>query len=355
MARHTSSTLRFETLERRDMMAGNVTASVAGGDLVIKGDSASNGVVVTRVDATTYEVRGIMTGGSDTRINGVTGNRVLLRGVTDDIRVNMYGGHDEINFYGSSAALPLVAPDDLVVDMDAGNDKVGMDYVKAGGDVEVMMGSGVDSFIGVGVTTGDDLFVKESGSPFYAGNYDYVNLYGGSRIGGQLNVKLNRGHDTFKTDGTTAQSLWVEGGGGNDTTFVDKMTATAFIRIDPGTGSDNTTVQNSKVGDDLTVTESSGARPTTDFDSVTIGGNTVKDYVWVAGNRGREKVWIDSNVADRLYASLSDGDDWMNIKNTTIRSSWTLDGGAGSDTLNRYGNSKTYGSKNFNSYSYLYL
>lgn len=345
--------LQFEALERRDVMAGNVLASMAGGDLVITGDGAANGVVVTRIGAGAYEVRGSVAGGGETRINGQLGVPAKVTGVTDDVLANLYGGNDEITFFGSVAA-PFVVPDGLFVNMDAGNDKVGMDFVKTGGNLEVNSGSGVDSFIAVGVNVGNNMFVRESTSPFYTGNYDFVNIYGGSRVGNQLNVKLNQGHDTFKTNGTTAKSLWIEGGAGNDTTFVDNTTASAFIRIDPGAGSDGTTVQNSNVGDYLTVTESSGTRSANDQDGVGVSNVTAKNYVNIVGNQGRERVTIDRVTTDRLYASLGAGDDWMNIKFTTLRA-WSIDGGSGYDTLYRYGNNKTFGSSNFNSFSSMYL
>jgi hypothetical protein len=344
--------LGFEALERRDLMAGNVLAKVDGGDLLITGDGLSNGVKIMRVDASTYEVVGFPHGGGDTRINGELSKR--FTGVTDDISVNLGGGNDDLQLHGHSAAAPLTAPDAIVINMDAGNDSVFLNFVKSGGNVDVTSGSGVDGLYGVGLAVGNNMFVRESTSPYYAGNHDIVNIYGGSRIGNQLNVKLNSGNDSLKVENTTARSLWAEGGAGNDYTMVDKLTASAFIRIDPGMGSDTTTVQNSSTGDYLSVTELAGSRSASDRDGVGIVNNQVKTYVRVEGNNGRETVTIDRTAADRLYANLGAGDDWMNIKFTSLRA-WSIDGGSGYDTLYRYGNNKTFGSSNFNSFGYLNL
>ncbi len=90
----------FEQLERRNLMAGNVTASLVDGDLVIKGDDYSNSVVVTQFDSKTFEVSGRAAGGSDTKINGKVGARVRVTGVIDDIRAQFYSGSDGINLFG---------------------------------------------------------------------------------------------------------------------------------------------------------------------------------------------------------------------------------------------------------------
>ncbi len=222
----------FETLERRDLMAGNVIARVIDGDLVIRGDDASNGVKVTRLDATTYQVSGFTVGGADTRINTVPNGIIKLVGVTRDINANFFSGNDELSLHGASPAAPLTAPRDINIDMDAGNDQVYLKNVKAGGKVDVSMGSGVDQFIADNVVTGGNLIVRESTTPYYAGNSDFVNIYGYSNIGGQLNVKFNRGNDSFKTNNTTAKSVWLEGGCGNDAAFIDNTKIPAFNPID---------------------------------------------------------------------------------------------------------------------------
>ena len=226
------SVLRMEQLERRDLMAGNVTATVSGGNLVITGDSASNSVAVSRVDATTYKVWGKTWGGQDTWLRGVANGAVTLSGVTGDITVNMNAGNDEISFHGTNASYPLVAPRDLKVYTQDGNDTVSMFNVRAGRDMYVNTGAGVDSFIAETLTTGNNLFVLEDDSP-YAVNANTVNIYRGSRIGGQLQVRLSAGHDSFRTDGTTAQSLWMTGGAGNDGITVSNTKTTSFVQIDP--------------------------------------------------------------------------------------------------------------------------
>lgn len=346
---------RFESLERRDLMAGNVTANLIGGTLYINGDNSSNSVVVSRLPNGAVEVLGKFSAGGDTRINSQVGARPQFFGVTGNVTANMFSGNDEINFFGASPTAPLVAPYDLLVYTQDGNDVVGMTNVYAGRDMLVNTGSGVDNFTAVTATVGNNLYALENANLHLNGYSDFVNIYGNSWIGNQLQVRLNQGNDTFKANRTTVGSMFVDAGGGNDSIYLDNLTSRSWVSIDPGIGSDLTMVQHCSIGDDLIVSEATGARPTTDFDRVTIFGTQVKDYLSVQGNRGREDVRIDYTAVDNLFASLGDGADVLNIKNSTIRRSWSLSGGNGYDSLNLFGNSRTLSSSGFDYFSGMYL
>ena len=85
--------LFLERLENRDLLAGNVSASVRGGDLVLRGDGAANQILLER---TGNEVT-ITSLDGETTINGQEGPVVLSR-VRDDFRINMGGGSDVLQF-----------------------------------------------------------------------------------------------------------------------------------------------------------------------------------------------------------------------------------------------------------------
>ena len=120
---------------------------------------------------------------------------------------------------------------------------------------------------GIGVATGDSFFVQEHETPVYAGDSNFVNIYGNSSIGNQLNVKFPRSNDSLKVSKTTAASLWLEGREGNDSFFIDQVQTRGDIRIDPGIGSDTTTVQYCTVGDDLLIEEYTLSRPSANVDN----------------------------------------------------------------------------------------
>ena len=77
--------IAFEQLESRELMAGNVVASVQGNMLLLWGDGEANGVTLTyNAGSKKYQVTGKDAGGSPTTINGLdtaqAGNTVELGG-----------------------------------------------------------------------------------------------------------------------------------------------------------------------------------------------------------------------------------------------------------------------------------
>src|SRR5688500_15224776 len=69
----------IETLESRVFLSGNVLASVAGGNLRIRGDAEANAIVVDQVGLNAGQVR--ISGASGTAINGQAGP-IVLDGMT---------------------------------------------------------------------------------------------------------------------------------------------------------------------------------------------------------------------------------------------------------------------------------
>ena len=117
--------LTVERLEDRQVLAGNVLAMVSGQTLLIWGDEAANGVVLTYNSQTqTYRVIGQDAGGAPTTINGLDtslpANAVELAGVKH-VAVGMNGGDDSFAV-GSPQAVDTVISKWLAIDIGAGND-----------------------------------------------------------------------------------------------------------------------------------------------------------------------------------------------------------------------------------------
>src|SRR5688572_10694064 len=92
-----------ETLERRILMDGNVAASLAAGDLVVRGDGQDNQVVITRRSSGKIRIAGE----EDTTVNGK--RFVELSPMSDDLMILMrQGGEDHVEIQGR-----LLVPDDL--------------------------------------------------------------------------------------------------------------------------------------------------------------------------------------------------------------------------------------------------
>jgi hypothetical protein len=105
-------TLKVEPLEGRAMLAGNVTVSVSGGNLIITGDNRDNAVLVQQgANSGDYVVTGFdfadfggsgasgpttIKGGSSTFVDfGGTSARIV-HGVTRNVIIDMKGGNDSL-------------------------------------------------------------------------------------------------------------------------------------------------------------------------------------------------------------------------------------------------------------------
>src|SRR6059058_5739244 len=86
---------KFESLENRQMMAGDVMASVHAGTLFIKGDNLSNGITITPgAIPKQVIITGVNAGGSATTVNGVPNGPVAVNNVTKDVKIKMLSGND---------------------------------------------------------------------------------------------------------------------------------------------------------------------------------------------------------------------------------------------------------------------
>src|SRR5262249_36296766 len=89
---------KFESLENRQMMAGDVFANVSAGILTIRGDNLSNGITITAgPNPNEVVVTGINVDGSGTAVNGLVNTPVTLVNVTRDIKISMRRGNDTVN------------------------------------------------------------------------------------------------------------------------------------------------------------------------------------------------------------------------------------------------------------------
>lgn len=240
----------LESLERREMLAGDVNAQLTGGgDLRIDGDAADNHIVVTPVMGGGIRI----TGHGGTTVNGA--NEVVLPTlepvVADDIVIRMRGGHDLVEF------VTISATDDMRVNMGSGDDTLTLLNVTVPNDLSIVTGSGddlvavVDTYIAGGhfrVTTGsgDDAIIF----PQCSTSAGRVTLNTGSGedqllISGAINDRLsvNMGRDAdvvaFGDMGNlSVDSAHVNLGGGDDTVAFATGSQVESGRLNGGGGAD---------------------------------------------------------------------------------------------------------------------
>ncbi|MGD9635504.1 MAG: hypothetical protein AB7G28_02960 [Pirellulales bacterium] len=129
----------FERLEERQMLAGDVTAQIIKGDLVIRGDDFDNGITITAgTVAGTIVVTGVSAGGAATRVNGTANGAITLSGFSDDFKIKMKGGNDTVTITG------LTVRDSLKLKLGQGNDTATFTSVTVLDDAKIKCNYGDD-------------------------------------------------------------------------------------------------------------------------------------------------------------------------------------------------------------------
>jgi hypothetical protein len=193
-------------LERRALLAGNVTAAFNGANLVITGDNANNQVEVL-YNGVDVLVRGL----SGTTVNGAAADFLAVAAsdtLPGNLEVTLGKGNDLL--YVDDA---VVVTDDLIVAPGAGNDTTVLDTVTVGGDIE----------LGSIFPTTDD-----------PGN-DAVSM--DNVTADFILVVTGTGHDLVSLDVTTTDDVVVITGSGDDLIGGDIQSAELIV-LSTGSGND---------------------------------------------------------------------------------------------------------------------
>src|SRR5262245_32472008 len=187
----------FESLEGRQMMAGNVLVSVSNGDLIVTGDTQENQIQIIQA-----RQNGVPTAGrywiapqNGTLINGQASGQ-YVNNVTRDMRINLGDANDRLTLSDGSSNSNFIVPRDLIIDMAGGADVVNVNKISVRDDATITTGDGNDSvtFKGsVGAVSGvdggaNDLFIDTGARP------DNVLL---QNVFVRRNLTINTGIDNF--------------------------------------------------------------------------------------------------------------------------------------------------------------
>lgn len=177
------------------MMAGNVTAAVVDGALVLTGDNSANYLVVHQTGSHQFQVQGLAT---TIRSGSRSGNSFTFKNV-DELSVDLRGGADSLNLYNSTVAGPVG------INMGSGNDVLSVSNVVA-------------SVFGVNLGDGTDV----------------ASIYKVSTT--TFGMAAGHGRDTVAINTVTAGDLGVDMGDGNfDALTVVLSSATNAGFLDQGT------------------------------------------------------------------------------------------------------------------------
>jgi hypothetical protein len=201
---------KFESLENRQMMAGDVMASVHAGTLFIKGDNLSNGITITAgAIPNQVIITGTTVAGSGTTVNGITNAPVAVNNVTKDVKIKLLAGNDSVTVNN------LTVMGTLKFNGGGGVNTIAVNSSTICGDLEVRTGGSADTI------TITSTLVNGEAEFDTGGDCDHLTLVGSTF--GELDVHLEEGNDTLsitntqvvtetKLNGDEGINLFVEGG-----------------------------------------------------------------------------------------------------------------------------------------------
>lgn len=269
--------VRLERLERRTLLAGNVTAQLSGMNAIFRGDAADNSVEVVAEDGNVI-VRGL----DGTTINGSAADLILVNGAI--------GGN-----------LNAVLGD--------GNDRFVVNGVSIGRNASVSGGRGNDEIAFVGMSTiGTNVAIAG-----LDGN-DVLSLQN-STVGRHLTLAGHRGDDLLiVSTATIGGNLAVNGGTGNNDIAVDGSRIGRDTRIATGNDHDEVVIRNSELVDDLYISTARGT------DVVVLDSTTVGDKSVIRTGSGTDHVLIDGTTRffDRTWLSGGRAPDHLEITDGVV-------------------------------------
>jgi len=334
--------LHVEALESRELLAGNVLASVdAAGNLRIAGDNAANSLSIIQSGHNSY-----LLVGQGTTINGQANRN--LTGVRGRVDIDLRGGNDILTFSGElpdGSFSPKFAGS-FSVRGGAGSDALTLTNFEASGAVLVDGGGGTDT-LDITAAQGDDIVLRTSqGNDAIAAT--------GLAAADLIQIETGAGNDAISLSDSTARRVSVNAGLGNDiVTIADTQIVDSLLVVGndssglaSGGRGDTTTGEGGRngkpTGTDRSAGTSGGGRtggtggggstpaPVTDADEVSITNITAASATIITGGDVDEVDLVDLDVVGALLVLTGDGDDDLALSNSTA-ANLSIDLGAGND------------------------
>lgn len=338
--------LSLEILESRALLAGNVTASVSKGTLIIRGDGAANEIIISQLTtAGGYKITPVE--GSGTTVNSSATAIDLLNVVRFDIK--MLGGDDkvgignDVEFVGELFAALADYPGDeeeespglmSVVDEEENTEDemsiltfLGGDGDDDGFDIEnpeftpqqlAQLPTRVTGLTSIDLGDGNDSLI------YMIRSTSNINVTGGKGDDAVLSILTNIGHMSINTDPSKGEGM------GNDLAVVVLSKVRGDLAIATGAQDDavavlGTTVSNMGIG---TGGALSGAL--TDNDVVFLANVSAADNLGVKTEGGDDAVYVDTIIGDTFQISTGAGDDEVDVVGAALLN-LLIDTAAGED------------------------
>ena len=310
MARNPSRGRRcsFESLETRRLLAGDVTARIDDGKLIIKGDSLDNGITIT-AGATAGEVivTGVNAGGSATNVNDISNGTITLSGFTGGLKIDMHGGNDSVTI------TDLDVSGKAKLEGGRGDDEFSLDGVTFGRSLRISMGKDDDTLSLTNVEVADKATLMGR-----RGN-DEVSIDGSTFT--KLSVKLSKGDDTLEVTDTEATVKTHFKGGHGTNTYTGSGNTLAGLKTSHLTDESNTG-PSPTLAISGTSSINEGAVYTLNLSSTGTGGDTVTKWTINWGDNSEAQVVTgDPSSVTHTYA---DGPNTWTISATATNPNGTF-------------------------------
>jgi hypothetical protein len=328
--------LSIESLEAKNLLAGDVVASIIGGDLVLVGDAQDNSFRVQR-DAGNLGTGNVkVTGTLGTTINGSASSTFSF---TNDLRLDFVAGGTNRAFIGEPLLLfgSLELPGSVVIQGGAGNEGVSVSATTLAGDVELLdAAGGASAYIEITEST-------ISGDVRQTSTAEYSSLSVGTRASIAGSVVQRATGAAAQESYLTLQDSTIGGDAEHRSTaatvsytFVRGMEVGGDFGIYSSTGNDVvdmgtslTTVGNT-VGGDLRVHSGAGDDTHKIFD-MAVGDDVVYrggegNDLWQFGAAGKS-----SSIGDDFYGSGGQGNDTILLESVAVGDKLRIGGGQGDD------------------------
>jgi hypothetical protein len=319
-------TLRLEQLERRCLLAGDVSAVLKGGDLIITGDQDPNdpheAIKIECVahdwyhPLNTYRVSGI--GG--TRVNGSL-DPLAIPNVTRHVSVDLKTGKGEVATDLDEHGTYFWVAGDLTVKNTA---TVSIRYAQISGKVTVDGGS-VVTLHGIMGAPNKETRVR-AGTENDKINVDAV-------IHGKLTVDTGAGDDEVVLDHSTVYyDATLKTAAGKDSVTVQNYSwLHGRLNVDTAAGNDSVAVVSSALDRDVSVNTGDGD------DLVRIDDSTLSGKLTVETGKGDDTVGMDPSTISRdANVKTGDGDDEVVLEQVALLAKLSVDTGNGADEVGMF-------------------
>jgi hypothetical protein len=328
---------QIETLEARQLMAGDVTVAVVNGNLLIHGDDAANHIAITSGEtAGSYLIRGlegttIKPAAAGPKAAPIPESGLMVTGVRREVAIRMGAGDDVVRIDNATFR------GHVSIGADGGADRIVIGSPAEWPTGEMVSDVPVNA---AGVRGGQGLTIATGADDDHV-RIDNANFRGHVTIltaGGNDNVVFGqrppstdpatvRDVESRRPDVRGGQSILVRTGEGDDRVVMHRTSAGRGVVVDLGMGDDRVNLTGVVAGQVLSIQGGVGA------DRVNLAAVRAERAAIHTG-AGADHVQVIDSAFALLDVSLGEGDDSLSLGGVKARL-LVAAGGPGEDTLVR--------------------